>query len=300
MIRSLSFLFSLVCAQLLSAQALVVLPGPSDPTELHFNEHFIARNGVSSIVGQQMIKRDNRPMQEQKEKYLFRFDEQGRISYSNNSFGEPGSGRDTASVTYTYNALGQVVRRLRNDLGGHFAYAIERDSAGRAIRETYSRIENLGTDRYTLVAGVTTEISDERYVYTNLNDSTWRKLYMNNLGLPYREQTFTSDRRGYLLQIEDRYLITERRSRITFTYDENGRLAERIERPDLERPRKLRHTWLYDRAGNVMSGEVWHDDRQVHRVEFLYEEATMLLKARLTKDIETGQINVVRYHTTLR
>ncbi len=300
MIRSLSFLHSLLCAHVLCAQALIVLPGPTDPTELHFNEHFIARNRVSSIVGQQMIKRDNRPMQEQKEKYLFRFDEQGRIVYSNNSFGQPGSGRDTASITYTYNEQGQVVRRLRNDLAGHFAYTVERDTEGRAIRETYSRIENLGTDRYTLVAGVTTEISDERYSYTTVTDSTGRKLYMNNLNLPYREQTFTSDRRGYLLYIEDRYLITERRSRITFAYDENGRLAERIEQPDLERPRKLRHTWLYDRTGNVISGELWHDDRQVHRVEYLYEEATMLLKARLTKDMETGQINVVRYHTTLR
>lgn len=300
MIRSVLFFHLFLCIEHLSAQALVVLPGPSDPTELHFNQQFIARNRVANIVGQQMIKRDNRPMQEQKEKYLFRFDEQGRVIYSNNSFGQPGSGRDTASITYTYNEQGHAVRRLRNDLAGHFAYTIERDAEGRAIRETYSRIENLGTDRYTLVPGVTTEISDEHYTYTSVNDTTWRKLYMNNLNLPYREQTFTSDRKGYLLYIEDRYLITERRSRITFTYDENGRLAGRVEQPDLERPRKLHHSWLYDRTGNVISGELWHDDRQINRVEYLYEEATMLLKARLTKDIETGQINVVRYHTTVR
>ena len=78
------------------------------------------------------------------------------------------------------------------------------------------------------------------------------------------------------------------------------RLSERLEQPDLQGQRKLRHTWRYDAAGNVISGELWHDDRQIHQVEFLYEEMTMLLKARLTKDMATGQINVVRYHTTLR
>jgi len=300
MTRCAPFSILLLAANLVSAQALVVLPGTDDPNALHFNERFIARNHVASIVGQQLIKRDNRPMQEQKEKYLYRFDEQGRTIYSNNSFGQPGSGRDTASVIYTYNDQGQVTRRLRNDLAGHFAYTIERDSAGRTVRETYTRIENLGTDRYTLVPGATTEISDEHYTYTTVNDTTWRKRYLNNLNLPYREQTFVSDRRGYLLHIEDRYVITERRSRTTFSYDQNGRLAERVEQPDMDRPRKLRNLWHYDAAGNVISGELWHDERQVNQLEYLYEESSMLLKARLTKDMETGQINVVRYHTTLR
>ncbi|MEO8589306.1 MAG: hypothetical protein ABI432_08070 [Flavobacteriales bacterium] len=298
--RLVPFLALFLPFDLLHAQALVILPGTDDPNALHFNERFIERNRVASIVGQKMIKRDNMPMQEQKEKYLYRFDEQGRPVYSNNSFGQPGSGRDTASVTYTYNEQGQLVRRLRNDLAGHFTYTTERDADGRVVRETYSRVENLGTDRYTLVPGLTTEISDEHFSYSTLNDTTWRKLYLNNLNLPYREQTFVSDHHGYLRSIEDRYLITERRSRTSFTYDHNGRLAERVEQPDLDRPRKLRHTWLYDAAGNVISGELWHDDRQMTHVEFLYEEQSMLLKARLTKDMETGQINVVRYHTTLR
>lgn len=300
MIRLLLPSLLLLTCQLLRAQAIFILPGTDDPNALHFNERFIARNKVASIVGQQMIKRDNMPMQEQKEKYLYRFDEQGRVIYSNSSYGHPGSGRDTASVTYAYDDLGRVVSRVRNDLAGHFSYTTERDAEGRAVRETYARIENTGTDRYHLIPGKVTEISDEHYTYATVNDTTWRKLYLNNLNLPYREQTFVSDRRGYLLQIEDRYVITDRRSRITFTYDQNGRLAERLEQPDLQGPRKLRHTWRYDAAGNVISGELWHDDRQIHQVEYLYEETTMLLKARLTKDLATGQINVVRYHTTLR
>nr|MBP6311721.1 hypothetical protein [Flavobacteriales bacterium] len=37
--------------------------------------------------------------------------------YSNNAFGHPGSGRDTASITYTYDEADRVTQRMRNDLG---------------------------------------------------------------------------------------------------------------------------------------------------------------------------------------
>lgn len=297
--RILHILLLLMAPGFATAQALLVLP-TEDPAVTHFNPLFVQRNRIASIVGEQMVKRDNEPMREKKEKYLYRFDEQGRIVYSNNSFGQPGSGRDTASTLFTYDAKGNVVRRLRNDLVGHFAYSVDHDEQGRPLRETYTRIENLNTDRYHLVPGATTEISDEHFRYETVSDTVWKKLYTNYLGLPFREQHFAKDGMGYLRSIEDRYLISNRRSRITFRYDEKGRLAERVEQPDINQPRTMKRTWRYDAAGNVTEGTVWHDDRQVERIEYLYEENTMMLKARLTKDMATGNIHVVRYYAEKR
>ncbi len=136
-------------------------------------------------------------------------------------------------MRFTYDAQGRAIRRLRNDLAGHFAYDIATGRPGRVMRETYVRIENLGTDRYNLVPGKVTAISDEHYRYETVNDSVYKRIYTNDLGLPFREQVFSKDKLGYLLSIEDRYLISNRRSRITFRYDEKGRLVERIEQPDL-------------------------------------------------------------------
>ena len=87
-----------------------------------------------------------------------------------------------------------------------------------------------------------------------MNDTVTKKLYTNNHGLPFREQLFTKNSMGYLLAIEDRYLISNRRSRTTFTYDEKGRLAERVEQPDLDQPRTIKRLWRYDAAGNVIGG----------------------------------------------
>lgn len=282
------------------AQTLLILPSAEDPEVPVFNERFIARNGISSIVGERLVKREREPMRTERERLLYRFDANGRLVYSNNSFGQPGTGRDTASVTYERNDEGRVLRRLRNDLGGHFAFVMEHDAEGRVTRETYQRIENLGTDRYHLVPGTVTEISDEHFRYTQVNDTVLRKAFLNNLGLPYREQTFTSDRRGYLRGIEDHYLVNNRRSAITFTYDDNGRLATRTEQPDLGDPRTTRHVWRYDAAGNVIEGELWSGTRQVSRDEYLYEEGTMLLKARLRKDLASGNIHVLKFTVTRR
>lgn len=284
----------------LAAQMVQVLPGTDDPAELRFNAAFIARNRIASVSGERSVKRDNKPMQPQSERHHYRFDEQGRTIYANHSYGMPGSGRDTTSTSVTFGADGRERERLRNDLSGHFLLSIERDDQGRPVRQTYSRVANLNSDRYQLQPGMATAISDEHYRHEQVNDSTARQLFLNELGLAYREQLRFNDARGYLRRIEDRYLVSNRSSRITFAYDENGRLAERVEQPDIASNRTTRRTWTYDRAGNVLSGQLWHDGVQVQQEEYLYEETTMFLKARLTRDMQSGIIHVVRYTTAYR
>lgn len=293
-------LLMLLLASASSAQVILIQPLVEDPDAIHFNPTFIARNRIAAILGESMLKPDGRPMSTDPTRVLYRFDTTGLTVYANNSFGRPGTGRDTTSTTYTFDAEGREIERMRNDLSGHFSLRTAYDSAGRPVRETYCRIENLGSDRYDFVRGAAIEISDERFTYSALNDTMSRKTYLNNLGLPYREQTFTHDRRGYLLMLEDRYLISERRARVRFAYDERGRLQERIDQRDITRPDTVRRTWVYDQAGNAISGDTWHGERLRHHEEYLYEEGSMMLKARLRKDSDTGHIHVIRYRTEFR
>lgn len=294
--KLLSLLLLLLPAPL-AAQVLRVEAGTDDPMALHFDPAFIARNRVTSISGQASVKRDNEPIRPRSERVLYRFGPDGRLTHHDRSFGRPGSGLDTASVAYTYNAQGTLTEQLRNDLNGYYALRDELDAEGRPVREVYVRIENLGSDRYLLQPGAITTISDERFSYATVNDTAWRKTYLNDRGLPYREQTFCKDRYGYLRSIQDRYVITERRGTIAFRYDEKGRLIERIEQPDLREPHTIKHIWRYDAAGNPVRCDLWHDDRQVSHTEYVYEETTMLLKAVLTQDLDTGMIAIMRYTT---
>lgn len=278
------------------AQMLRVVPGTEDPAELHFDPVFIRRNGVRTVIGEQFVKREGEPMLPRKERKLYRFDPEGRTVYSNTSYGRPGTGTDTAFTWYEYDDGGALKRRYRGDLNGNYALEIELDSAGRALRETYVRIENLNTDRYHPVPGPRTEISDEHFRYDAPNDSTHRRIFMNNHGLVYREQWHVHDRLGYLRHIEDRYTVSRRASRTLFAYNEKGQLVERAEHHDLERPDDVvKRTFGYDAAGNLIETDLWHGDRQVMHEEIIYAEGTMFLKARISKDLTSGVIHVVRY-----
>ena len=283
-----------------SAQVLLVEPGTGDPLDLHFNPAFIGRNMVAEVSGLPMVKRKNEPMREKREKHLYRFDELGRTIYSNNSFGQPGTGRDTASVTYTYDPAGHVKEELHNDLNGHYALIRELDPEGRSLRETYTRIENLGTDRYKLVPGARTEISDERFRHETINDTARKVVFMNSAGLPFREQIWKKDHWGYLREIEDRWLVTGRMGLTTFRYDEKGHLAERIERPDLAAPGFSKCEWRYDAAGNVTLCDLSREGGPVSHTEYLYEDGTMFLKATVSDHLDTGLIHVTRYTTQRR
>lgn len=282
------------------AQMLRVVPSDREAEHPPWDAAFMQRNGVSTITGVPSVKPDGRPMRELQVRSLYRFDAAGRLIDANTSHGRPGTGLDTTSEAWTYDADGRAVAQLRTDLAGHYLLETVLDSLGRPVSETYVRVANTGPDRYRFQPGERTVISDERYTYRTESDTAWVREYRNNLGLPYREQRHAYDQWGYLRSIEDRYLVSGRRSRVSFRYDEKGRLAERIVQPDLREARSTMETYRYDPAGNLTTREVYHDDRHVRHEEYLYEEHTMFLKARLTKDLATGQIHVVRYHTERR
>lgn len=283
-----------------TAQVLYIDPNVSDPSMLTFNKAFIQRNEVRSITGTASIKRDGQPIKEKGDRTEYRFDPAGQASHVSNTFGRPGSGIDTISVAYTFDARGHVVEELRNDVNGFFAVRDSVDSAGRSLRHKYVRIRNIGPDRYHFEPGQETMISDERSVCSQINDTAWKCTVMNDRGLPYRERIFHRDGWGYLRTIDDRNLITGRSGRTSFRYDEKGRLAERIEQPDLTLGGTHKYIWRYDNAGNVVLCDSWHDDRQYRHMEYLYEEGTMLLKATISKEMETGLIHIVRYTTDRR
>ncbi|HRN37209.1 MAG TPA: hypothetical protein PLV70_02500 [Flavobacteriales bacterium] len=291
-------LLALFLPHLASAQMLSVEPGAEDPAVLRFNPAFIARNGVTSVAGQAWVKREGRPMQPLDRFYLYRFAPDGRLGYANNSFGKPGSGVDTASVMYTYDANGKLLQELHNDINGYYALRNGHDAEGRVVHMEHVRLENLGTGRYHFVEGPSTIVSDERLQYAALNDTMWTVTRLNDQGRPYQEETFTRNRLGYLLAIDRLNLITRKRGRTSFTYDGRGRLARRDEQPDLNAQHWSTWQWTYDKAGNPLSCDLSRDGSLRRHSEYLYAEGTMFLKAIVAKNEETGTIDIIRYTTT--
>lgn len=282
------------------SQQLSIDPLSNDPSALRFEPAFVVRNGITRIIGQASVKKDGQPIREKGDRTVYHFDAHGHASMITGCFGRPGTGIDTTSVIYTCDANGHVTEELRNDASGFFALRDSLDGLGRPLRRTYVRILNNGQDRYHFVPGIETIISDERFTHAMINDTATRTTWLNDRGLPYREQTFHNDRLGYLRTVNDRNLITGRAGRIALRYDEKGRLAERVEQPDLNVAADEKRIWRYDASGNVTFSDLWKDDKLRRHTEYLYEEGTSLLKATLTKEMDTGIIHIMRYMTERR
>lgn len=274
---------------------LLVKPGADAPQGLHFNPQFIARNGVDAVNAQVWTKRRGHPMEALDRYSRYQFGERGRMDRSASTFGKAGTDLDTASVMYSYDSTGHLLLELHNDLHGFFALRTAYGPDGRPVRKTHVRIENLSGDRGRFEAGASTVISDESYSYTELNDTVWRKTFMNDRGRPYMEEVFTKDRLGYLRSIEAHNLITQRRGRTVFSYDEQGRLAERTEQADLARPAISTWKWTYDAAGNPLTRDLFRNGELIRHSEFLYAKGTLFLKAVITKNNGTGLIDILRF-----
>ncbi len=298
--RTSALLLTLLAAGMVQAQELRVEAGMDDPAILRFNEAFIQRNGILSIMGQGNVKRDGEPIRQKNERSEYRFGPTGRLTYSNTSFSRNNSAPDTSHVTYIHDAQGRLLEQQRYDRSGRFAERDSLDGDGRCARRTHVRIQEPVTGGYASMRTTETIISDERFAYETINDTAVRMTWHNEHGLPYREQIFQKDGWGYLRAIGDRNIITGRRGLVTFRYDEKGRLAERIERSDVSAPSIRKHIWRYDAAGNITLCDAWRDDKQVRHSEYLYEEGTLLLKAVIAKDMETGLIHITRYTTQRR
>lgn len=295
-----SVILALLSAYAVHAQVLRVEPGTDDPMSLRFNEAFIQRNGIVSIEGQGNVKRDGEPIRQKNERAEYRFDAAGRMTYSNTSYGRSSATMDTSFLTCVYDATGRLIEQQRNDRSGRFAQRDSLDAAGHCLRRTHVRIQEPVTGGYTSAKVTETVISDERYTYATINDTAERVTWHNDRGLPYREQVFHKDRWGYLRVIEDRNIITGRRGQTSFRYDEKGRQAERIEQSDITSNSTRKHIWRYDKAGNVTLCDAWMDEKRTRHSEYLYEEGTLLLKAIIAKDMETGLIHITRYTTQRR
>ncbi len=57
---------------------------------------------------------------------------------------------------------------------------------------------------------------------------------------------------------------------------------------------EYRYEYDYDEAGNLLEERTYLNDEHTTTRQFLYD-GRMLLSARLTKDIKTGTIQIVKY-----
>lgn len=279
----------------LSAQILDHPLGRYFQDEPFFNEDFIRRNDIRKIQAKISTKREMDRIRNSGTEHYYEFDRKGRLQRQYETYVHHDTVRDTTFIDYRYDMDGRIQRVRRNDLHGFYAYEYRYDEQDRVKKERYLRIENEGPSRYDFDPGESYVIDEERYVYREPNDTMLIQDYYNSQDRIYRRKIHYRDTLGYLQRVSSRYMITHKRGETRYSYDEKGRVIERIEDPDVSDTTKERYRFGYDEVGNLVERNIYRNDALKFHHEYLYRDSTMLLDAEIKKEEETMLITIKRF-----
>jgi YD repeat-containing protein len=294
MIKTLSVVLSCL-PFVLSAQILDSYRGDLLDGECIFNADFLAKNKIKSITGKISTKRQMQPITRDGtiERYLFT--KSGQLQERIKTFRMRGGIIDTTQDYFAYNDLQHLVAQTSYNLGGYNSTRYNYNSEGQIVKETHLRGENTASYSYQLQKGKETILKEEGFEYQSLTDTSFKRIYMNSAGKPYKSMTVTKNSLGQLLQESTRYYLTNKKHNINYEYDVKGRLAKIIDYSNLLGVQTTTYQFEYDEYDNLYSSKIYKDGKLLYSKEFLYNVQTFLLKAQLTKDESTNSIRIIQY-----
>lgn len=279
-------------AQLINANAHLFSDEP------FFNEKFIAQNKIRSVKGKLASKKEMDIIRRSFTEDYYEFDQQGKQLAFYNTFYKQDRQKDTTMVLFTYNTNDNLIVKRKCDHYGFFSYHYTLDDTGRIIASKYCRDENTGPNKRLFTLGTQFVIAEEEFRYEKLNGNTEKKVSLNNYGRAFKEDVISYDEFGWVSSIASRYLIGNNYSKVSYEYNENGRISSKTTISGSGKDQKiLKETYTYDEIGNLLEMNVYKNDEHVTVKQVLYD-GRMLMSALLTKEVATNLIHIVEYDYT--
>lgn len=263
--------------------------------ETFFNAEFICTNKVKSIKGTIQTKAQMDRIRDRGLETFYGFDSTGRQIIQYSTYLRYSNTKDTTVINYYYDDQGRICTQRRNDVHGFYSYNYEYDSLGRMIKESYCRDENVGPNKSSFELGNQYVIVSEEYGYEQIDETHMKRSFYNNNGLVYQEEVSHYDENGYLTDITTKLIIGKRGSKITFEYDEHGRVSRKTDYANLDVTNEIMTEYQYDEIGNLIMIDEYRNGVHITNKELLYDEKTMLFDAMITLDVETNYITIIKY-----
>ena len=264
--------------------------------DLVFNGPFIKINKIKSITGSRSSKKVNDIIRQKGLDYQYIFNINGTLKRQWSTFYTQKTKKDTQITSYEYRANGTLILKRKSDEGGYFSYNYLLDSDNNIIKQTYCRDENTSSSKSTFKLGKQYTIKSDSFSYTKIDEKQTKKIFYNSYGKRYKEQTTYYNEYGYLTEEYTKFIIGNNKSRVTYEYNENGRISKIDDYLSLSEGNKITHIYSYDEIGNLLEIKIYNNDKYTTSQQYLYDKKTMLLTAQLIKDIETEFIKIIQYN----
>jgi hypothetical protein len=117
---------------------------------------------------------------------------------------------DTLFILYVWDERSNLIVKRSADRYGYSSYHYRYDDKNRLIYSELRAAKYQGEDRLTHVPDLDKKVSYEKFEYIDLDSKSYKKLYLNNSGIVYKEEFFYFDDAGRLLEANG---LSEKRSR---------------------------------------------------------------------------------------
>ena len=273
----------LIMNQVVRCQMYAVLPSGQDG-EVIYNEGFVAENGIVSINVEHLVKRRGQGMISESEETEYSFNSQGRLV----AMATIDSAQGKSNLEERYFSGEGLLETLESRTGDRCMMTVfDYDSDGRMILEY--------AERYTCDTVLDHEpirFQTRAFSYSTPNDSTLVRNHLNNQNIPYLKETLKFDSSGvYLKERQLRYVVSGRKEKTHYHYNEKGWLAE-VEFGG------LKSVFTYSKWGELELVTEYRNGGEYSVEEYLYDSSG-LIQARLKKYSDSPSVYIKKYSIIL-
>lgn len=278
------------CVSFAHAQMLDNTEGKTFGDVPFFNTEFVKRNKIKSIKGFYSTKATLDYIRKTKDIYFYEFNTKGQLTKDfRTQYG------DTLVSMYEYDDKGRLQLMRKSDKGGFHAYHYTYDDQDRVLEEEYRRDVSKVGDKTKFQLDRTFVVSIEKYAYEDLEGGHYKKIYFNSAGKVYKEEFFYKNEFGNLARQEGRLKMGSGLTNTTYTYDEKGRVIEKMVEKKVMGNYVSKWVYEYDTHDNVLAQHYYKDDKYITEIQIVYSDATMLLEAIISRDEETNFVTILQF-----
>ncbi len=252
-----------------------------------FRDRMIKAKKITQITVKYFSKPDGAPIGDGGIIHQYFFDTTGKMTKSM-YLQKEGKKWDTVTCTYLYENNNLVVKRKQiGDFYDTWYYKWNKDTM---LQNEYhvQETNDTGKDATRKI------ISADSFAYIVYPKQTQQYTY-NEEHKIFRKTIIQYDDDRHFVSRNCSYAVGSLYAQVDVQYDSLGKMIGYINTDNLNGDIHKKTMLKYDTHGNVAEENVWEDDKQTHRMEYLYDKANELVSDELDRDIAKAIIYILRF-----
>ncbi|MBK6951568.1 MAG: hypothetical protein IPH24_05845 [Crocinitomicaceae bacterium] len=255
-----------------------------------FSSAFMRSQNIKTISGTFVTKASMDVIRETKEFTYLKFNRFGELTFEYKTLLG-----DTLFILYVWDERSNLIVKRSADRYGYSSYHYRYDDKNRLIYSELRTAKYQGEDRLTHVPDLDKKVSYENFEYIDLDSKSYKKFYLNNSGIVYKEEFFYFDDSGRLLEQTAYQKSGPGKSSHFFKYDDAGKLIEKKYENSIAANFSDRYEYEYDASGNIFAMKYYENEIYKTEFQYVYDSESPLLTAIIMRDVASQVMTIIKY-----